>query len=117
MHGHCLVRLNTSHVFLTGGKYRDSDNSPASYIYSGATGFSRQGDMSVARLSHACALHGDQVWVAGGFHGAVSTSEYFSLATSTWLPGPGLPSPALGARLITVGERLTLIGNDKRYGN
>ena len=65
MSGHCLVKLNSSHVFLTGGK------TASSYIYSRTIGFIRQGDMGTPRYRHACTFHGDKVWVAGGTTGLV----------------------------------------------
>ena len=109
---HCLLKLNSSHVFLSGGisKRLGKLSSPtnASYIYSRATGFVRQGDMGTERSSHGCALQGDKVWVAGGFVGATS-SEYFSLSTSTWLPGPDLPKYEFG-RMITYDGKVTFFG-------
>ena len=102
MSGHCLVKLNSSHVFLTGG------GTASSYIYSSTIGFTRQGDMGTPRHRHACTFHGGQVWVAGG-----TTSEYFSLSTSTWLPGPDLPISTVGGRMITSSGKLTLIGKKK----
>jgi len=102
MNGHCLVKLNSSHVFLTGG-------GAASYIYSRASGFIKLRDMSTWRYDHGCGLFGEQVWVGGGWGGPKST-EYYSLSSSTWLPGPALPYQAWnGARMITLAGKLTMI--------
>ena len=111
--GHCLVKLNSSHVFLAGG-YGDGLKFSASYIYSRASGFIRQSDMATPRAPwhHGCALHGDNVWVALG-DGSGKSSEYFSLSTSTWLPGPDLASYTNEAKLFITNGVLSLIGRWK----
>jgi hypothetical protein len=108
---HCLVKLNTTHVFLTGG-LTGSGYSAASYIFSSANGFVKQADMISTRSHHACSLHSDNlVFVTGGYTGsAIKTTEYFSLTTLRWLPGPDLPSPIYGGQMISVQGKTLFIG-------
>ena len=125
---HCLVKLNSTHVFLAGGfdgTHEPGANPPgaysgASYILNRATGKAmRQGDMSIPRGKHACTLLGDQVWVAGGRGDrtsdsrALKSSEYFSLSTSSWLTGPVLPSVTAGKKMLTYNGVAHLIGSRK----
>lgn len=109
--GHCLVKLNTTHVFLTGGYITTVGYSAASYIFSSATGFVKQSDMISARGYHACSLYSDNlVFVAGGQFNNIKTTEYFSLSTLRWLPGPDLPNHAPGGKMISVMEKTLFIG-------
>ena len=111
--GHCLVKLNSSHVFLAGGHVTGYGYSAAAYIYSSTSGFVRVEDMKTPREVHGCALHGEQVWVGGGSGGGGKSTEYYSLSSSSWLPGPALPRYTYGGRMITSGGKLTMIGNKK----
>ena len=91
--GHCLVRLNSTHVFLTGGTLDYEPRAPetySAYFYSKETGFVKAEDMPTPRGRHACGLHQGQVVVAGGWGGGKQTSDYFSLDTQTWHSGPKL---------------------------
>merc|ERR1711892_108336 len=63
VYGHCMVKINSSHVFIAGG---EDDNSvyAASYICSSTSGtFSPLPDMAIARSYHACGILGTDVWV------------------------------------------------------
>jgi len=105
--GHCLVRLNSTHSFLTGGV---TDQKTA-YIFSKTAGFVRQADMITARYYHGCAMHGDKfVFVATG-----TKSEYFSLETRKWLPGPDLPQSSTAGKMITIDGKATFFGGQKIY--
>jgi len=93
--GHCLVRLNSSHVLLTGGTLAWESGAPettASYLYSQDSGFVRVNDMPTPRALHGCGVHQGEVVVAGGWGGGSQTSDIFSLETLTWQTGPRLSS-------------------------
>ena len=117
--GHCLVKINSSHVFLVGGK---SNTGYSTYIYSRAAGFIRQADRGNSSTGlTSCALLGDNIWVVGGRRRIVQGwmkwkwdlfSEYFSLSTSTWLPGPTLPNASTG-RMITSGGKIIFLASSR----
>ena len=111
---HCLLKLNTTHVFLTGGRSGHGSDSAACYIFSTYTGFVRQDDMSTARIVHACSVHLDNlVFVAGGYTAPGSftnTTEYFSLTTLDWQHGPDLPISIGGAKMMRVNSETLLMG-------
>lgn len=116
MRGHCIVSLNSTHYFFTGGITRDFDKDSghaSSYIFSFSQGFLRQPDMMKPRAYHACDLISQKfVFVAGGFSSgeATNTSEYFDIETSKWQSGPDLPISTYGAKMITASERTLFIG-------
>ena len=111
---HCLLKLNTTHVFLTGGRTGHGSDSAACFIYSTSTGFVRVMAMSTARGYHACSLHSDNlVFVAAGRTATdifTKTTEYFSLTTLDWQHGPDLPISTFGAKMITINSETLLIG-------
>ena len=114
---HCLVRLNYTHVFLTGG-FDESGYTAASYFYSKATGFLRAPDMLGKRVRHACGLHdGRFVFVAGGdgddWKITKKSSEYFDLETLTWHKGPSVDTYDFGLHLVSWGSRTYCIGRTK----
>ena len=115
MYGHCLVKLNTTHALLTGGYSSSSGHLSSSYLYSEHSGFVKQADMTHARISHGCALHSDGlVFVTGGYDGSlVKTTEYFSLSSLTWLPGPDLPVSTYGGKMLAVDGKTFFIGGNK----
>ena len=57
LYGHCMVKINSSHVFIAGGLDGNNNLSDASYIYSSTTGsYTQQPDMTIARFYNACVL-------------------------------------------------------------
>merc|ERR1712106_1287353 len=97
LYGHCMVKINSSHVFMAGG---EDDNSAyaASYIYSSTSGtFSPLPDMAIARSYHACGILGTDVWVGGGYDDLKSV-ELFSLTSQVRSEGPPLPIATYGGR-------------------
>ena len=113
MYGHCLVKLNTTHALLTGGYSSSGGYLSSSYLYSEHSGFVKQADMTHARRYHGCALHSDGlVFVTGGYgsSGGMKTTEYFSLSTLTWLPGPDLPVSKYAGKMLAVDGKTFFIG-------
>jgi len=97
----CMTKINSTHVFLSGGMVIPTTHSPVteSYIYSRATGFVQIANMGRARHDHACGVHEEKfVIVEGGssqgYDGISSLyshqSEIFNLETLTWSAGPYL---------------------------
>jgi len=99
MEGHCMTRVNQSHILLTGG-YPDTRTS--SYLYSEETGFTKIEDMKTRRSGHGCSVIDDNVvFVAGGTGGRDLITEYLDLTTLTWSNGPELPSfPGWDTKMI-----------------
>ena len=104
--GHCLVKLNTTHLFLAGG--RNEEQSAASYLFSKETGWVRQADMSNARSHFSCGLLREGlVVVAGGSVFNFETqkkTEFFNVGDLTWSPGPDLPMTGSGSRMVSLGD-------------
>ena len=80
--GHCMVKINSSHVFIAGG-IGDNGYSAAAHLYSSTSGtFSPLPDMAIARSYHACGILGTDVWVGGGrttLDNRLKSVETFSL--------------------------------------
>ena len=108
MSGHCMTKVNESHILLTGGYGTGSGSgselisaSASSYLYSEETGFFKIENMKTPRNDHGCSLINDKVvFVAGGVSfidyknhkvGKGKETEYLNLATLTWSTGPELP--------------------------
>ena len=94
MFGHCLVKINSSHAFLAGGRSAGRE-SEAAYIFSETEGFVRQASMSTPRRLHSCGLNaGGLIIVAGGqiknLDGALNSTEIFNLSTLTWGTGAAM---------------------------
>jgi len=101
MEGHCMTRVNQSHILMTGGGttgYRSS----SSYLYSEETGFTKIEDMKTRRRRHGCSVIDDNVvFVAGGTGKSDEITEYLDLTTLTWSNGPELPSfPGWDTKMI-----------------
>jgi hypothetical protein len=114
----CMVRLNSTHVLLTGGKdpYTSKSGYAASYIHSKATGFVPVEDMNTPRHSHACGLvDGNKAFVVAGSDGftdiAGKTSEYFSLETLKWHEGPSIPGDTWGGEMVSWNNRTYFLGH------
>merc|ERR1712142_181806 len=117
--GHCMVKINSSHVFITGGQDNDGPNR-ASYIYNGVE-FIQVANINGHRFGPACCLHDDHIFVFGGYVD-FSTSEVFSLKTSTWSEGPkdvfgnGLSEVSINGITYIIGDeaiyRLSTTGED-----
>ena len=104
--GHCLVKLNTTHLFLAGG--RNEEQSAASYLFSKETGWVRQANMINARSHFSCGLLREGlVVVAGGSVFNFETqkkTEFFNVGDLTWSPGPDLPMTGSGSRMVSLGD-------------
>jgi len=95
MEGHCMTRVNQSHILITGGGTTPKWNrrSSSSYLYSEETGFTKIGDMKIPRNGHGCSvINGNEVLVAGGGANSETETEYLDLETLTWSAGPELPT-------------------------
>ena len=105
--GHCLVKLNETHLLMAGG-YTDNGASSKSYVYSQAGGFTPQPDMITARHYHACTLFGDNVFAVGGDN--INKVEYFSLSSPAWHQGPSLPVFTVGGEFLIVDDKPIFLG-------
>lgn len=84
---HCLTRLNSTHVFMSGGF-----NKSSAFLYSLEDDvWTRLPDMiGGVRYAHVCGMKSEnEVVVVGG--SGISSSEMFSLAGWEWTEGPELP--------------------------
>ena len=104
-----MAKINSTHVFLSGGILNRGPALTESYIYSHATGFVQIANMTWERFDHACGvLDGRFVVVAGPGNGE---SEYFSLETMTWSEGPTVDygSNPWMHKIVTQGNKMYLI--------
>jgi len=111
---HCLVRLNHTHVFLTGG-FDGGSYTAASYFYSKATGFLKAPDMLGKRVRHSCGLHDGRFVIVAGGDGddrqkTKKSSQYFNLETLTWHEGPSVDTYDFGQHLVSWGSHTYCIG-------
>jgi len=113
VHGHCMVQLNQTHVFYSGG-FNGQGASASSFIYSEMDGFVPQMEMSRKRYNHGCVLRNNEVWVAGGYSESV---EIFSMSSGTWESGPALPFSAIGGEMVDFSGDISFIGGYGDNGN
>ena len=123
LESHCIVKINSSHVFVGGGDFIAKNNysliSLMAFIYDGNE-FTPVANLSMPRINPACGLHEDHyVFVTGGNfddeYDSYETSEYFSLKTMTWNEGPSFDSEADGGQILSTNNRTILIGNNYIY--
>merc|ERR1712106_470739 len=113
---HCMVKINSSHVFIAGGLDHNGYSTTAAYLYSSTSGFTTLPSMAKPKHYHACGVLGTDVWVGGGRTegtggGVLKTVETFSLASESWSKGPPLPIATSGGRMMTVDGSLFMFGN------
>merc|ERR1711892_89346 len=113
---HCMVKINSSHVFIAGGLDHNGYSTAAAYLYSSTSGFTTLPSMAKPRHYHACGILGTDVWVGGGRTegtggGVLKTVETSSLASEFWTKGPPLPVATSGGRMMTVDGSLFMFGN------
>ena len=89
---HCAVAVNSTHIFLAGGK-TGSGNSQIAYLLDTTTDqWIRLPDLRVPRHWHACSVIGNEVMVIGNFQGpGINDTEIFSLTTLQRRDGPATP--------------------------
>jgi len=109
---HCMVKINSSHVFIAGGYDGHGSATAAAHLFSSTSGtFSPLPDMAIARGYHACGVLGTDVWVGGGRGAATLKSvELFSLTSQAWRDGPPLPIATEAGRMMTVDGSLLMFG-------
>jgi len=112
LYGHCMVKINSSHVFIAGG-YDGNGYSTATYLYSSTSGYTTLPSMPIARAAHACGILGTDIWVGGGYDGSniIKSVELFSLTSQAWREGPPLPIATNGGRMMTVDGSLLMFGD------
>merc|ERR1711892_46150 len=113
LYGHCMVKINSSHVFIAGGQDRYNHSTAVAYLYNTISGiFSPLPDMAMATDDPACGILGSDVWVGGGRTIDVRKSvKLFSLTSQAWREGPPLPIGTRAGRMMTVDGSLTMFGN------
>ena len=136
-----MVKINSSHVFITAGYDENGygDPSVSSYIYNGVE-FIQVADMPACptppcnfppnirghRFGPGCGLHDNHIFVFGGYM-ETSSSVVFSLETLTWSHGPNSPPPLPslahdsfgfgigGLKLVSINGTTYIIGNTGVY--
>jgi len=114
--GHCIVKLNSSHLLLAGG--RNEEQLAETYLYSKDKGWEQQADMMNKRSHFSCALvKSGLVMVAGGSMYNIEAkykTEFFDVETLTWSAGPDLPTAISGSKMVSLTDnKVILIGNGK----
>merc|ERR1711915_187254 len=117
MSRHCLVAINSTHIFMSGGNLNSfiSSTQSSAYIFDSVQEqWTEMENMAVARSDHGCALLPDgNVLVAGGsgLDGKdLSSTESFSLSSLTWSPGPELATGISLLAMATVETETLLFG-------
>lgn len=115
--GHCIVPINSTTVFLTGGYIKHSSGSGQIYSYQAnmfnmETGeWRRMADMRQDRAWHECFVMGGNVVVAGGLiYGTERFVEVFDLKEEVWRNERDLPEDVDKAGSVKVGQDVMVIG-------
>merc|ERR1712025_120197 len=100
VNGHCMARVNQSHIIITGGATGTRSTGriilSSSYMYSEDGGFTEIEDMKTPRSYHGCSVINETVlFVSGGLYGEGIDTEYLDLTTLTWADGPELPNSTI----------------------
>merc|ERR1712106_563542 len=113
VYGHCMVKINSSHVFIAGGQDRYNHPIATAYLYNTISGiFSSLPDMALPRDDPTCGVLGTDVWVGGGRTLDVRKSvKLFSLTSQAWREGPPLPIGTRSGRMMMVDGSLLMFGN------
>merc|ERR1711892_1299874 len=113
VYGHCMVKINSSHVFIAGGQDRYNHPIAAAYLYNTDSGtFSPLPDMALPRDDPTCGILGTDIWVGGGRTIDVRKSvELFSITSEAWRDGPPLPIGTRAGRMMKVDGSLLMFGN------
>merc|ERR1712123_481023 len=112
LYGHCMVQINSSHVFIAGGYDDKSHYTAAAYLFSSSSGYTTLPSMAKPKHYHACGMLGIDVWVGGGrTTDVLNKVETFSLTSHAWSKGPPLPIATSQGRMMTVDGSLLMFGN------
>ena len=128
MSGHCLVKINSTHVFLAGGKVKEAYRgygekfSESAYLYSKDSGFVKQEDMMWSWGGMSCVLLQEgQVMVSSARRSSKKKeTQMFDLSTLQWSAGPSLPTALFNPKLLSMDGKTFLLGgfdNSAKGGN
>ena len=111
---HCIVKINCTHAFFSGG-YDGHRRLNSAYIYSKQNGWQQMENMPITRDHHACTLLADQenILIAGGMTYRMeylSSTFVFSLTTKKWKSGPSLPRATVDAQMIIANNLTYFMG-------
>ena len=109
--GHCLLKINSTHVFLAGGEFHSGEFSADAYLYSEEAGFVKQEDMMWSRGRVSCVLIEEgQVMVASTSSSwKIIQTQIFNLSTLGWSLGPNLPTKR-ESKMFSIDGKIFLIG-------
>jgi len=105
--GHCMTRVNDTHVILLGG-YQGNSNLKSAYMYNIKTGWKKLRDVKNQKYYHSCTMLDDDRLLTTGYN--TVTTELYSISKNEWQPGPPLPKNHYGGKMITVDKKTYLIG-------
>jgi len=110
----CAVTTDLGTIIVTGGKGGDTNNKQV-WEFNGS--WNKLVDMpDKGRYDHACTFiskgNTRGIFVTGGSNGLQlqKTSLFYNLNTEKWVPGPALPVQRWGAEIVSMDERIFLLG-------
>ena len=123
---HCNVRMNSSHMMVTGGYSYDGGRRSETLLFDLTKEEWADGpSMRAERSSHGCAQMalGDKtiIWVTGGWDGSrsIQFTEYLEDLNQGWQSGPDLPYPLSSHRMVALEDfkSIYITGGDGRQNN
>ena len=109
---HCLIKVNSTHMFMAGGEDNVHRSDRAYLLNLETWQWTRLPDMKRQRSEQGCAvLDNDKVIVVGGFRafGFEPRSEILDLATLTWSEGPLDPEIYYEMTLVPYGDTVLTV--------
>ena len=110
----CAVAVNSTHVFLAGGKITSSVMSDKAYLFNTATDeWTPLPTMRTTRYYHTCGAYGNEVIVFGSFQGiGVNETDIYSTITLQRRDGPATPGRLkfYSSRTVPYGGSFLTIG-------
>ena len=117
---HCLTRINSTVIAMTGGSSGPDRYSPKTYFFhEDSQHWTRGPDMKESRYRHGCSIinnAGKQyLIVAGGYNGErLNSTEFLEIGTlgtgtANWVKGPILPEPMQEFRMVPTADSLGTI--------
>ena len=115
--GHCMVKVNHSHLFVAGGEGEGKRLLATAYLIDieQSHWVPIEQDLAHERSGHVCGLAMDEeaekhIVIAGGI--VLLDVEMLNLATMRWRPGPALPHEMNWAASIQIGHRMYISGGE-----
>ena len=114
--GHCMEKINNSHIFIAGGEGSLGDELDSTYILNVDSSFWKPLDkrLGYKRSGHVCGIVSEKglkyIIIAGGFE--LLDTEIIKISTMEFLKGPKLPFEMNWSATFHLNGALFLIGGE-----